>query len=189
MKKWFSQWFCRSLTGYIKSPKVWEALCPQWLSSICRYDFPRLTTVLMLVSLPTTLTAGTIPSYPAHKRHWFKLQPRQRERKERAWRITHIHTLRSRGRERNTQSESQIVGILQWLFFHLHEHNRRPPQDLKMWTEVGKLVLLHLLLMELHCAKGKPLVSARRWICIASRTATLWGSLPTEKRHVCQRSL
>ncbi|TKS74249.1 Very low-density lipoprotein receptor [Collichthys lucidus] len=23
-----------------------------------------------------------------------------------------------------------------------------------MWTEVGKLVLLHLLLMELHCAKG-----------------------------------
>lgn len=26
-----------------------------------------------------------------------------------------------------------------------------------MWTEVGKLVLLHLLLMELHCAKGKTL--------------------------------
>uniref|UniRef100_A0A669E781 Low density lipoprotein receptor-related protein 8, apolipoprotein e receptor n=1 Tax=Oreochromis niloticus TaxID=8128 RepID=A0A669E781_ORENI len=27
-------------------------------------------------------------------------------------------------------------------------------QDLTMWTEVGKLVLLHLLLLELHCAKG-----------------------------------
>lgn len=29
------------------------------------------------------------------------------------------------------------------------------PGVAKMWTEVGKLLLFHLLLTELHCAKGK----------------------------------
>lgn len=38
----------------------------------------------------------------------------------------------------------------------LHEHNYKYNLS-KMWTEVGKLMLLHLLLMELRYTKGKPL--------------------------------
>lgn len=98
----------------------------------------------------------TFNRYPAHKRHLFKLQLRQRGRKRRAGLI--IHTQEQRQRVEHTQ---RVRGRGSFsVFFHLHEHNREPPrQGLKMWTEVGKLVLLHLLLTELHCAKGKTLVS------------------------------
>ncbi|KAM7388140.1 hypothetical protein PAMP_024339 [Pampus punctatissimus] len=98
----------------------------------------------------TTLTAGTILFYPAHKASQIQTAA-EAEGEEAAARLSSF-TQSPAEAERSTYSESQIGDPS--VLFHLHEHNRRPPQDLKMWTEVGKLVLLHLLLMELHCAKG-----------------------------------
>lgn len=119
--------------------------------------------------------------HPAHERHLFKLRLRG-GRKRRADR-TRSHTPEQTRRVQHTATDRGSFSVFCFgLFFpHLHEHNREPPlQGLKMWTEVGKLVLLHLLLTELHCAKGKTLVSA-------SFLAALWGSLSAENRLVSVR--
>lgn len=61
-----------------------------------------------------------------------------------AYSPTHTHTQALRG-------EGRALVLM-------HE-NKSKHRTLKMWTDVGKLMLLHLLLMELHAAKGKTLVS------------------------------
>ena len=175
--------------------QMWEAVCCDsaemmrpavWLVN-SRFDVGFLS-----FFLPTTITADNISGYPAHKRHWFKLQPRQRESRAPGW--SHTLTLSgaeaARGAYTHTHGASERLGILH-CFFTCMNRNRRPPRDLKMWTEVGKLVLLHLLLMELHCAKGKRLASQRGGgrgggFLIALRTAALRGSVC--ERLVCHRS-
>lgn len=107
------------------------------------------TTSLLTRRYPTYYA---LPSGPAHKRHTFKLQQRRRKAASRAGR-----TLTSeQGQHRSAEAGG---GILHWVFvfsFTCMTDTAEPSQRiLAMWTDIGKLVLLHLLLLELRVAKGE----------------------------------
>lgn len=93
---------------------------------------------------------------------------------------THTHS----PAEARTHGSIERLETLHWgcFVFVSLDLNATLPGILKMWTQVGKLVLLHLLLMELHCAKGKrPLTlhlhcRARARVCMYDRcnNVPLW---------------
>lgn len=152
--------------------KVWKAACATWLSSVGKH-----------MTSDVVLRDFAFDRHPAHKRHLFKLQPRQRGGESYRADRTRSHTPEQKRRVQHADRARGRGSFSVFFFPHLHEHSRKPPrQGLKMRTEVGKLVLLHLLLAELHCAKGKTLVSAS-----PRRSATLWGSPSVENRLVSVR--
>lgn len=99
--------------------------------------FPGLTSSRVRCSSPTTVAADFISSHPAPRR--VTLTGKRR----RVSRAARTHTLHSRA-TRTSRSEAARSLTL-----------RDRTSDLTMWTDVGKLVLLHLFLVELSWGGGK----------------------------------
>lgn len=121
-----------------------------WCGVSLSAPLPSLLCLLHRASIPPISVTYSNRSRGSGRQRGGKAQSRGSSHEFEARRVEHTHT--------HARVRTHILGAAQ--FGDLTASfspacTSVTPGVAKMWTEVGKLLLFHLLLTELHCAKGK----------------------------------